>query len=1179
LTLLVLVGGAALQADPAADRAKALAGVLTGLPSEAAPIRVRVTGAVPPSRTRAKGEPEESVLAGSYALLESIAGSAGFVVVEDRVGIDSPVLGLEVIGTESIEEGSAAKGEGVGKRPGLTAIVRGHVSLTRVGHAGWVVPLEGRAVRTLASASEALKLDAPYVSALARAGLMEALLDLVRARGRGGAPAVLYAYADSDWPWRTLPYRALDLFDEHELADWMVRLLPDERSRLAEAAAELLPDLGAAALEKLVAAPRDGGVLYRWRRLLVLRQIHAVEPNQEAIAPLLREALGDRAQLVRVCALRGLAEVEGRAAGETLVAALEDPRPSVVHHARLLLQGLAGKDLGTDASAWRTWLAQAAPTAAGPASAPASTLAQQKQALLPFGPRPRRGAPPAHPTVKSPDGLAPALARIAKEQMPDGVWPAYASGFDSCEIGVTAICLLAYFAAGYGTSADEPYAVNVERGLGVLLRAQAQAEAGDRAGYIGETYHGLEAAHALATLALINAWSARPSGTLHTAAQNALHWISKARNPYFGWRYGMKPGDNDTFITTLMMLAIRAAGAANQAAQLAQLPPPFVLDPQDVEGAGAWYDKMTADDGVVGYVVRGLQPLRYKGEPAENLDDPKPRLTLVAPVALHELLQGTRPDQPPLTSQLRLMAAQPPTWPPAYGRADLLGWWQAGITFGRIPKDKHARAWESAVGPALTRMLAATDDQLRDGERWGWICGEAYVLALGVLTVTAKDFLPPLEPGRPDLARVAQDAKASPATRGRALAGWCLSAPAKAEPVLTKLLADPDPALRTAAAGALRARAEAGSGDLTALVKGFVNLDPAGREAAVAIAAKHAAQREDARAILVTALGDALPVVRTASARAWPPGVPLPEVARDVLLQHLGSSDADLVVAALEALAREPGALTLARLTPVAKHAQPRARAAALGAAARLDAPAPERLALLEGARGDTAVEVRRAVATGLGAAGSGDTVVALTALLADADEGTAAAARDALVRLAATQPRAIEALVEGLVAPAPNARLRAAEGLARVGPPAAAHADKLHQAIKAEVGRGEKRDEAALVALAEARWAVTRDANAVAGLLQGIVSSMDTPLEALVRAIELMGSLPELSEQGQDDRVFRERVRRGPIALAMLNAIADHGVRGAHHQRLVEYYLEGSAPGSEHHAHAAVALRRIQGK
>ena len=76
-------------------------------------------------------------------------------------------------------------------------------------------------------------------------------------------------------------------------------------------------------------------------------------------------------------------------------------------------------------------------------------------------------------------------------------------------------------------------------------------------------------------------------------AQKALDFIAVARNPYFAWRYGVKPGDNDTSVTGWMTTALRSARLVNHADNRHGRQSSLQIDEEAFDGIKAWVDKMT----------------------------------------------------------------------------------------------------------------------------------------------------------------------------------------------------------------------------------------------------------------------------------------------------------------------------------------------------------------------------------------------------------------------------------------------------------------------------------------------------------------------------------------------------------------------------------------------------------
>ena len=150
-----------------------------------------------------------------------------------------------------------------------------------------------------------------------------------------------------------------------------------------------------------------------------------------------------------------------------------------------------------------------------------------------------------------------ALKWLAAHQSPGGQWEAAgftrwcdgrpaAGGPDGAgkahyDVGVTGLALCAFLGAGYTNRGRHPFAKTVSRGLRYLKNVQdAEGCFGPRA-----TQHYIYN-HATASLAMVEAYGMTGSPLFRGSAQKALDFIALARNPYFAWRYGVKPGDNDT---------------------------------------------------------------------------------------------------------------------------------------------------------------------------------------------------------------------------------------------------------------------------------------------------------------------------------------------------------------------------------------------------------------------------------------------------------------------------------------------------------------------------------------------------------------------------------------------------------------------------------------------------------
>ncbi len=190
---------------------------------------------------------------------------------------------------------------------------------------------------------------------------------------------------------------------------------------------------------------------------------------------------------------------------------------------------------------------------------------------------------------------------LARHQSPDGSWSCDkfdsqckdghcgGPGYDQFTPGVTGLALLAFLGAGetpeHGTHKDV-----VARGIAFLRNVQgADGRIGSDSG--GHEYRhvligtpdlkrrdgtiipgirdsvskstGLIYNHAVATVALCEAYMLGGDPRIESAARRAVDFVHAAHNPYLGWRYNFPPdGDNDTSITGWMCWALATADAA-----------------------------------------------------------------------------------------------------------------------------------------------------------------------------------------------------------------------------------------------------------------------------------------------------------------------------------------------------------------------------------------------------------------------------------------------------------------------------------------------------------------------------------------------------------------------------------------------------------------------------------------
>ncbi len=310
------------------------------------------------------------------------------------------------------------------------------------------------------------------------------------------------------------------------------------------------------------------------------------------------------------------------------------------------------------------------------------------------------------------DAVMDALLWLKAHQSPDGRWEA--EGFDRwCDdkpnagerptgrgksmydVGATGLALCAYLGAGYTHRGKHPFRKTVSRGLRYLKNVQdPEGCFGARAGpnYI---YN-----HATASLAMVEAYGMTTSPILKTSAQRCLEFIGLSRNPYFAWRYGVKPGDNDSSVTGWMMMALKSAKLVNEYEQEKGRPASLSVDDGAFDGIRSWLDKMTDPDyGRVGYITRGSGPARPKALVDRFPGEKSESMTAVGLLA--RLFMGEDPRKSQVMQKhANLLRNLPPTWNTADGSIDMYYWYYGALAMFQMG-GKDWKVWKKGLEKAV----------------------------------------------------------------------------------------------------------------------------------------------------------------------------------------------------------------------------------------------------------------------------------------------------------------------------------------------------------------------------------------------------------------------------------------------------------------------------------------------
>ena len=299
------------------------------------------------------------------------------------------------------------------------------------------------------------------------------------------------------------------------------------------------------------------------------------------------------------------------------------------------------------------------------------------------------------------------------------------------DVGVTALSLLAFLGHGQ-THRFGKYKKTVREGLRWLKKQQKDDGSIGFNPDHGESIYN----HSLAAMALSEAYAVSRDFTLRKYAQKAIDFISVAQNPTLGWKYGVKPGRNDTSVTGWMVLALKAAKTAE------------LNVPKDTfQGALNWFDRATAETtGEVGY--------HYPGDGGsylpQNKGKYKPVPTMTAVAIICRIFCGQKKGAEVIKKGEKILMKNIPLWKKGNIKTVNMYYWYYGsyamFQYGggdwycgrKIRFEKCTKCWNHLMQKALlpTQRMGGCEDGSWDpvGE-WGIAGGRVYAAAINCLTL------------------------------------------------------------------------------------------------------------------------------------------------------------------------------------------------------------------------------------------------------------------------------------------------------------------------------------------------------------------------------------------------------------------------------------------------------------
>jgi hypothetical protein len=304
-----------------------------------------------------------------------------------------------------------------------------------------------------------------------------------------------------------------------------------------------------------------------------------------------------------------------------------------------------------------------------------------------------------------------ALTWLAKNQNPDGSWSA---GRDDFRSGATGLALLAFLGRGYTHLSKDNHGGVVRRGLESLL-SQQDVE-GCLSPRSGEKYM---YSHAIATLAVVEAYGLTSSNLFKDQAQKAVDFLVAAQNPGRGWRYIARSGDNDSSVTGWAVGALRSA-------QLGQLSFPR----SSHDGARAWFDEATDDGGRTGYTMKGSGKRSSPGP--SDLFAVHDTLTAIAMSS--RILIDRKKSDPRLAETTARLLKDLPAWDEV--RRDYVYWfWASQALFSYDgPSGPVWKAWNKSLVDVVTKHQEK-DGSWPPSDRWSPDGGRVYATAINALTM------------------------------------------------------------------------------------------------------------------------------------------------------------------------------------------------------------------------------------------------------------------------------------------------------------------------------------------------------------------------------------------------------------------------------------------------------------
>ncbi len=332
---------------------------------------------------------------------------------------------------------------------------------------------------------------------------------------------------------------------------------------------------------------------------------------------------------------------------------------------------------------------------------------------------------------KTESAVMAGLIWLKNHQNPDGMWSTdkfmsnckagTCTGKGSVadyDMGNTGLALLAFLGAGH-THMHGKFKRTVKEALRAIKDRQLPNGCfGTQTGDGHWIYN-----HLVTTMAISEAYGlSKKTPMLLSMAQKGVDYLVECQNPYLGWRYGCKPGDNDSSCTGWAVLALKSAKLSG-----------LTVPKEAFDGATNWFDKVTDDTYYkAGYTTKGDSGARLAG--AKNF---KPLEAMTAAAVVSRIFMGASAKNPKIIGGGNLMKQALPKWDVQEGTIDMYYWYYGSLAMFQLG-GAFWQAWNTAMKDALvpTQQTKGCPNGSWDPVcAWGEAGGRVYSTAINVLSL------------------------------------------------------------------------------------------------------------------------------------------------------------------------------------------------------------------------------------------------------------------------------------------------------------------------------------------------------------------------------------------------------------------------------------------------------------